>query len=288
MNYILLLFLLISVSTAQAQVLFTHRANVSEFEPGGSPMDTVYMKASPLRVTYFGKPLADRDALGSLSRPSELEWERERRTGYKQDSLLVLLDALRGSLQRDSTLLSVSLGEGTGSELNLLVESVGTLWREVPSIMPVRIRSWSEYRVSSQFGLRWHPIREKLHNHSGVDFPMPIGTPVYATADGVVDRLVYQSEGLGLAVYIQHPSGYVSVYGHLSAHRVRPGLVVERGEEIGKVGSSGLSTGPHLHYSVLKGGIPVDPLDFCFLLLRTLRNRNKDVVRDKSVLPRRH
>ena len=283
----ILLFLLISFSTAQAQVLFTQRANASEFEPGGSPMDTSRMKASPLRVTYLGKLLADQDTSGLSSHPSELEWERERRTVYEEDSLLVLLGALRGSIGRDSALLSISPGEA-GSELTLMVESVGTLWREVPSIMPVRIRSWSEYRVSSPFGLRWHPIREKLHNHSGVDFPMPTGTPVYATADGIVDWLVYQSEGLGLAVYIQHPSGYVSVYGHLSAHRVRPGQVVQRGEEIGKVGSSGLSTGPHLHYSVLKGGIPVDPLDFCFLLLRTVRNRNKDVVQNKSVPPRRH
>ncbi|WP_170108785.1 M23 family metallopeptidase [Spirosoma oryzae] len=146
-----------------------------------------------------------------------------------------------------------------------------SLLRDTPSILPIRIRSWSEYRISSGFGLRWHPIRGKLLNHAGIDLPQPLNTPVYATADGIVDKIVRQVDGIGLAIYIRHRSGYTSVYGHLAAQLVMPGDIVDRGQPIALVGNSGLSTGPHLPYSVLDRGKPVNPVDFCFLLLRAIQ-----------------
>ncbi|WP_460983587.1 M23 family metallopeptidase [Spirosoma fluminis] len=139
--------------------------------------------------------------------------------------------------------------------------------RSIPSIPPVRLSSYTQYRISSHFGWRVHPIDGKRHRHTGIDLPYPAGTPVYATADGVVDQLVSDQTGLGLAVTIKHPSGYESVYGHLSASTVRVGDTVLRGAMIGRVGSTGRSTGPHLHYAILYLGKPVNPEDYCLLWL---------------------
>ena len=183
------------------------------------------------------------------------------------DTSQILQDSLF-RLALDDSLLAVKESLSSLTKGSRVVKH--RLLRDIPSILPIRIESWPAFRVSSPFGLRYHPITEKLHNHSGIDLPQPLYTPVYATADGVVNRIVFQPTGLGLAVYLRHESGYVTVYGHLVDHSVEVGEFVERGQQIARVGSSGISTGPHLHYAVLERGLPVDPADFCFLLLDEL------------------
>ena len=158
-------------------------------------------------------------------------------------------------------------------------KSAFDLYRSIPSILPVRLRSYDDSRVSSAYGLRVHPISGRLQNHAGIDLPQPRFTSVYATADGVVDRVVWQPNGMGLAVYIVHPSGYQTGYGHLEDHSVLVGEVVRRGQVIGRVGSTGLATGPHLHYTVLMGTQPVDPASYCFLLLNALQEPKPSVTR---------
>lgn len=116
-------------------------------------------------------------------------------------------------------------------------------------------------RLTSGFGPRVHPILGGLRGHSGVDLAAATGTPVRATADGVVSRAGWAG-GYGLLVAIRHPSGVVTRYGHMSRLAVAPGAVVRKSDVIGYVGSTGRSTGPHLHYEVLVNGRAVDPMSY--------------------------
>jgi murein DD-endopeptidase MepM/ murein hydrolase activator NlpD len=123
-----------------------------------------------------------------------------------------------------------------------------------PAGMPLR-----NARLTSQFGLRHHPILGGMRVHSGVDLAAPMATPIRATADGVVTRATWTG-GYGLLVAIKHKDGVTTRYGHMSRLAVAPGQRVTQNTVIGYVGSTGRSTGPHLHYEVLVKGRAVDPL----------------------------
>jgi len=116
-------------------------------------------------------------------------------------------------------------------------------------------------RISSRFGRRRHPIFKDVRMHSGVDYAAPSGTLVYAAGDGVVQVAKY-SGGYGNFVKIRHNSEYSTGYGHMRGYAkgIRPGVRVKQGQVIGYVGNTGRSTGPHLHYEVIKNGRKVDPL----------------------------
>jgi len=116
-------------------------------------------------------------------------------------------------------------------------------------------------RVSSRFGSRFHPILHRWRAHEGVDFSAAYGTPVRATADGIVTRVGREDGGYGNVIELRHANGIRTRYGHLSgfAQGLRPGERIAQGETIGFVGSTGLSTGPHLHYEFLVNGHPTNP-----------------------------
>jgi len=121
---------------------------------------------------------------------------------------------------------------------------------------------WPCYgRVTSPFGYRRHPVYEFEHFHTGIDIANDVGTKVYSTADGVV-KFTGWLEGYGKVVTIEHKFGYTTVYGHLSAIKVKQGQKVSRGEVIGLVGNTGTSTGPHLHYEVWKDNKLCNPIKF--------------------------
>lgn len=124
-----------------------------------------------------------------------------------------------------------------------------------PSIWP------ASGSVSSEYGTRRHPITGKVQLHRGIDIAAPVGTPVYATADGTV---VFAGErgGYGLTVVIDHGYGMQTLYAHNSRLFVKAGDAVRRGQQIAAMGSSGLSTGPHVHYEVLVNGEAVNPRQF--------------------------
>ena len=128
----------------------------------------------------------------------------------------------------------------------------------VPSRRPIEQMS-----LSSSYGMRVHPITGKLARHNGVDIPAPYGTPIYATADGIVGR-AQRLGGYGNYVEIEHGNEIETRYGHMSSYVVRPGQQVKKGDVIGYVGSTGRSTGPHLHYEVYRGGQTVNPLSVAF------------------------
>lgn len=114
-------------------------------------------------------------------------------------------------------------------------------------------------RVSSGYGMRFHPVNGGMKAHLGVDFAAPLGTPVRVVGDGVVDFSGWQ-RGYGNVVVVNHRNGHATAYAHLSRIHVRKGQRVEQGTLIGDVGSTGVSTGPHLHFEFRDNGVHRDPL----------------------------
>ena len=116
-------------------------------------------------------------------------------------------------------------------------------------------------RVSSHFNpRRLHPVTRRVAPHKGVDFSLPVGTPIIAPADGVVEHVAYQANGAGRYIKLRHGGQYTTVYMHLSRQLVRSGQTVKKGERIGLSGNTGRSTGPHLHYEFHINGRPVNPM----------------------------
>ncbi|MGI4949354.1 MAG: M23 family metallopeptidase, partial [Janthinobacterium lividum] len=113
--------------------------------------------------------------------------------------------------------------------------------------------------ITSGFGMRFHPILGFTRMHKGIDIGAPFGTPVFAVIDGAVLSAGW-SHGYGNFIRLNHGGGMTSGYGHLSRLAVHAGEVVRRGQVIGFVGSTGMSTGPHLHWEISRGGMVVDPL----------------------------
>lgn len=131
----------------------------------------------------------------------------------------------------------------------------------IPSVLPINVR---DYTMSSGYGYREDPIYGTKKFHEGLDFAATQGTDVFATADGKVSQASRRS-GYGNCIDIDHGNNYLSRYAHLSEILVRPGENVRRGQLIGKVGSTGKSTGPHLHYEVRFKDEPQNPVNYYFM-----------------------
>lgn len=134
----------------------------------------------------------------------------------------------------------------------------------MPAIMPIEK---NKCKVVSGFGYRYHPILRYRRLHSGIDMTAPVGTPVYATGDGVVRVAGRSSQGYsgyGVVALVDHGYGFQTLYAHMQSVKVHVGQKVKRGEQIGTVGSSGMSSGNHLHYEVIQNGNKVDPVYFFF------------------------
>ncbi|WP_185948792.1 M23 family metallopeptidase [Algoriella xinjiangensis] len=131
----------------------------------------------------------------------------------------------------------------------------------MPVLKPVADKYVS--RLASGYGSRFHPILKVNKMHKGLDFVASTGTPIYATGDGAVKVSEFNS-GYGNMVVLKHGNGYESLYAHMSRAKVRSGQKVKRGDVIGYVGTTGLSTGAHLHYEIHKNGEPVDPIMYFY------------------------
>ncbi len=132
----------------------------------------------------------------------------------------------------------------------------------VPAIQPVSNKQL--IALASGFGFRVHPIYKVKKMHAGIDFAASIGTPIYATADGKVLEVSVRFSGYGKMVEIDHGFGYHTRYAHMHGFAVRQGQQVKRGDLIGYVGNTGLSTAPHLHYEVLLNGTHINPVHYFF------------------------
>jgi len=136
------------------------------------------------------------------------------------------------------------------------------LYAAIPAIQPVSNKEL--IRIASGFGRRIHPIYKVKKMHPGIDFSATTGTPIYATADGVVDVVQNRFSGYGKMVEIDHGFGYRTRYAHMHGFTVRKGQKIKRGELIGYVGNTGLSTASHLHYEVHINGKAVNPVHYFF------------------------
>lgn len=132
----------------------------------------------------------------------------------------------------------------------------------VQSDAPMGVVPVANATVSSGFGPRIDPIKGGRANHDGIDFAAPMGSPVLASAAGTVKTVSKDAGGYGVMVEVEHPNGYVTRYAHLSEADVKVGQQVNAGDPVAKVGNSGKSTGPHLHFEVRKGDKAVDPVAF--------------------------
>lgn len=145
--------------------------------------------------------------------------------------------------------------------VNEYVDSNGTIIKTLASSRSMLNHPLPRMKITSRFGIRRHPISGRIKGHTGVDLSASIGTPIRAAASGVIVHASYYS-GYGRYIKIKHSGAINTAYGHLSRIVVRNGQHVSQGQIIGYTGNSGYSTGPHLHYEVIKNGRFVNPLSF--------------------------
>ena len=138
-------------------------------------------------------------------------------------------------------------------------DSIPPLSHPIPDI--------SYVQTGAAMGLKHNPLYKVEIQHDGIDFIAPQGTPVYAAADGVVTQVISSRRGMGNQVEIDHGNGYVTRYCLLGDMSAKKGKRIRRGEQLGTVGVSTIITAPHLHYEVLRGGVPQDPVNYLFASL---------------------
>lgn len=187
-------------------------------------------------------------SIAELERYAGLQTRRDGEGGPADAPPVATAEAVEGA----ASFLGV-LGRRVAAAAGAVTSRVSVM-RGTPTGIPV-----PDARTSSTFGWRANPFTgEGAEWHAGLDFPAPVGTPVLATADGVVES-VGRNGGYGMAVIVRNGGDYTTIYGHLRSAAVAEGGRVSRGDVIGHVGSSGRSTGPHVHYEVRRDGRPVNP-----------------------------
>ncbi len=181
----------------------------------------------------------------------------ENLRGYASSEALIETKKRISKLQRGLVAQSKSL-----EEVYELARNKTEMLSSIPAIQPVNNKDLT--RMASGYGYRIHPIYKIRKLHTGMDFTAPVGTEIYATGDGVVERVERKRTGYGHNVIIKHGFGYETLYAHMSEINVKVGQTVKRGEVIGLVGNTGTSVGPHLHYEVIKEGSKVNPANYYF------------------------
>lgn len=177
--------------------------------------------------------------------------------GYKNSKLVVETASKIDKMSAELLMLVKSY-----NQLTELAKEKQKMLAGIPAIQPVQNEDLT--RIASGFGMRLHPILGYRKMHYGMDFTAPRGTDIYATGNGVVTEIQRHSGGYGKHIVIDHGFGYETLYAHLYKIKVKKGQKVKRGEVIGSVGNTGLSTGPHLHYEVHRNGKPVNPVNYYF------------------------
>lgn len=145
------------------------------------------------------------------------------------------------------------------------MRQLGSKRNNIPSIQPVTNHDLT--LLTAAYGTLMHPFYRTLQSHQGVDYAVPEGTRIFATADGTVTEVKGKNSTSGITVVIDHRNGYTTSYSHLESVKVKRGQKVQRGDIIALSGNSGLSLAPHLHYEVRYNGTRVDPIHYFFMEL---------------------
>jgi murein DD-endopeptidase MepM/ murein hydrolase activator NlpD len=205
------------------------------------------------------RSIFEADPIPDSARLKEMEAKKEVRSIQNLTST-ELTDNMATQLNKLS--LRVAYQEKSYVEINNMVKNKEKLLKAIPAIQPVSNKNLN--RIGGSFGYRVDPVYKDFRFHQGLDFTAPAGTPIYATADGVIEVAGFSPDGYGNKVVINHGFGYQTLYGHMVRVNTNVGQRVTRGQVIGYIGSTGKSTGPHCHYEVIKRGVKVDPIYYFY------------------------
>ena len=178
-------------------------------------------------------------------------------SGYSNSDLIINTSKKIDQLTKQLYLQSKSF-----DEIIELAKNKSKMLASIPAIQPVANKDLK--RMTSGYGYRIHPIYKTRKMHYGMDYSAIVGTEIYATGDGVISKVKRSKRGYGNYVKINHGFGYETLYAHMSKYIVKKGQKVKRGEVIGYVGNTGISTAPHLHYEVRKDNKKINPVNFYF------------------------
>jgi murein DD-endopeptidase MepM/ murein hydrolase activator NlpD len=184
-------------------------------------------------------------------------YEDIKEKGFENKDMIISLFEKADKLKR-----KVYIESKSQDEVVQLAEKKEALFAAIPAIQPIANKQL--VALASGFGIRIHPVYKVRKMHTGIDFAAPIGTPIYATADGKIEEVSVRFSGYGKMVVIDHGFGYKTRYAHMHEFAVRQGQNIKRGELIGYVGDTGLSTAPHLHYEVMMNGVLINPVHYFF------------------------
>jgi murein DD-endopeptidase MepM/ murein hydrolase activator NlpD len=207
------------------------------------------------RIVLGAEPIdkSVRDAgVGGIDRYADI-----REKNIENEDLVVALHEHVDKLRR-----KIYIESKSQDEIVQKAENKEKLFAAIPAIQPIANKNL--IALASGFGMRVHPIYKVKKMHTGIDFAAPIGTPIYATADGKIDEVSVRFSGYGKMIIIDHGFGYKTRYAHMHDFAVRQGQNIKRGELIGYVGDTGLSTAPHLHYEVFMNGEFINPVHYFF------------------------
>lgn len=201
----------------------------------------------------FGAPMPDEIRRAGMGGVDKYKYLRDLEGMENAAELHARLDQLGSKLY----VQSVSF-----DQISKLAKNKSQMLSSIPAIQPVANKELT--RIASGFGNRIDPIYKTRKFHAGMDFSSPVGSPVHATGDGKIVKVLRNGWGYGNHIIIEHGFGYQTLYAHLSAFKVKPGDKVKRGQVIGLVGNTGKSTAPHLHYEVHYRGKAINPAQFYY------------------------
>ena len=205
------------------------------------------------------RSIFEADPIPDSARVKEMEAKNEMNLIQNLSNTALIKNMVE---QLNNLSLRMSFQKNSFAEITTMVKNKEKLLKAIPAIQPVNNKNLN--RVASGFGYRIDPLYKDYRLHAGLDFAAPVGTPIYATADGVVQAAGFNTDGYGNKVVINHGFGYQTLYGHMVRVKAKVGQSVKRGEVIGYIGSTGKSTGPHCHYEVIKRGAKVDPVYYFY------------------------
>ena len=202
------------------------------------------------------------------SEPYDFDSEYNNQRVELHESLLSksnhdMSETLQSSL--DGLEQKISQLEDSYNTLDERLNQLGSARNNVPSIQPVTNHELT--LLTAAYGTLMHPFYRTLQEHQGVDYAVPEGTRIFATADGIVKEVKGKNSTSGITVIIDHRNGYTTSYSHLQSVKVKRGRRVQRGDIIALSGNSGLSLAPHLHYEVRYNGVRVNPIHYFFMEL---------------------